>query len=61
MQFVIDTLGHPDPRSIHAILADHAAFVDAATAVVAGSRYTPARLRGASVAIEVRQVINFTP
>lgn len=61
IQFVIDTRGHPDPRSMKVVAGHYLEFADAARGVVRGSRYRPGRILGCPVSTLVQQPVFFTP
>ena len=59
LEYVVDTTGRAEPASLRTLLSTHAAFEAAARVSVLGSRYRPARLRGAAVRQLVRQTLSF--
>ena len=59
--FVIDTLGHPEPCSFHAIAATNASFEVAAFRMVLGSLFRPAEVNGHKVRVKVMQAVTFNP
>lgn len=61
VQFVIDTAGHPEPSTINIVTTPHPGFNNATKELVSKSVYRPGKVRGAAVAVLVRQSINFTP
>jgi TonB family protein len=60
-EFVVGADGVPIPSTIHVRSATDPAFAAASLALVQGSRYRPATLRGCTIPMLVQQGINFTP
>ena len=58
-EFVVDTNGRTDPRSVQVIHTAHTAFATAARTIVASARFAPARLSGAAVRCRVRLPVVF--
>jgi len=52
-EFVVDTLGRVDPKSLRIVSATHALFASAARAALPRARYAPAELEGR----KVRQIV----
>jgi TonB family protein len=52
-EFVVDTLGRVDPKSLRIVSATHALFANAARAALPRARYAPAELEGR----KVRQIV----
>ncbi|MCH6548026.1 MAG: TonB family protein, partial [Gemmatimonadetes bacterium] len=60
LDFVIDTTGHVEPRSIQVVSSLHPLFEAAARDVILGSVYRPAQARGVPVRARVQQPLSFT-
>jgi protein TonB len=60
LEFVVDTTGHVDPSSFKVISTPHPAFANAAKEMLSKSVFRPGKMRGQSVAVLVRQSINYT-
>ena len=54
VEFVVDSGGRPEPRSIRLVRTTHAAFASVARAAVGRARFTPARLGGGTVRCRVQ-------
>lgn len=59
VEFVVDTSGRAEPGSVRIVFSSHTGFDAPARDAVLGTRYRPARFRGASVRQLVRQLISF--
>jgi len=59
LEYIVDTTGRAEERSLRTLTATHPAFEAAARASVLASRYRPARL-GGTVRQLVRQTLTFT-
>jgi TonB family protein len=59
LEYVVDTLGRAEPRSVRALVSTRPEFEAAAREAVLASRYRPARLRGRLVRQLVRQTLSF--
>jgi protein TonB len=59
MEFVVDTLGRVEPRSLRVVSSTHPAFDQAARDAVLGTRFRPARARGLPVRQLARQQLSF--
>jgi TonB family protein len=59
VEFVVDTLGRAEPRTLRVVSSTHPAFEQAARDAVLGTRFRPARARGASVRQLARQQLSF--
>jgi hypothetical protein len=57
VQFVVDTLGVPDPRSFRVLQTPSAGAADSARAALPDWRFTPAELRGCRVPQVVQTVV----
>ena len=59
VEFVVDTLGRVEPRSLRVVSSTHPAFDPAARDAVLGTRFRPARARGLPVRQLARQQLSF--
>jgi hypothetical protein len=59
--FIVGADGVADTSSIRPIYSDHAVFVEWVKPLIAGTRFTPGRLRGQPVAVLVQQTVNYMP
>ncbi len=59
VEAVLDTLGGVEPGSAQVVRSDNALFDAEARAVVAGSRYRPARLGGRAVRVRIQVPVAF--
>lgn len=59
VEFVVDTLGRAEPRSLRVVSSGHPAFDQAAREAVLGTRFRPARARGMPVRQLARQQLSF--
>ncbi|HET8834139.1 MAG TPA: TonB family protein [Gemmatimonadales bacterium] len=59
LDYVVDTTGHAEARSLRTLESTHPAFEAAARASVLAARYSPARVRGRVVRQLVRQTLSF--
>ncbi len=59
LDFVIDTTGHVEPRSIQVVSSPHPLFEAAARDAILGSVYRPAQLGGVPVRARVQQPLSF--
>ena len=59
-EFVVDTLGRVEPKSVRIVSATHALFANAARAALPRARYTPAELEGRKVRQLVVLPVRFT-
>ena len=60
LDFVIDTTGHVEPRSIRVVSSPHPLFEAAARDAILGSVYRPAQVSGGLVRARVQQALSFT-
>jgi protein TonB len=60
VQFVVDTTGRVEPRSIAIVRATHPGFAEAVRRWLPHTRYSPAEARGGRVRQLVQQVVGFT-
>ncbi|UCG85080.1 MAG: energy transducer TonB [Gemmatimonadota bacterium] len=60
LQFVVDTLGVAERRTVEIIEASHLGFIDSARSIVCQSRYRPGRMRGLPVRVWSMVRIDFT-
>lgn len=59
VEFVVDTLGRVEPRTLRVVSSTHPAFDQAAIDAVLGTRFRPARVRGQPVRQLARQQLSF--
>ena len=59
VEFVVDTLGRAEPRTLRVVSSSHPAFDQAARDAVLGTRFRPARARGLPVRQLARQQLSF--
>jgi periplasmic protein TonB len=59
LQFVVDTLGHVEPRTIEVVQSSHSLFSTAARRVVTTCRYHPARAGNRPVRVRVQMPYDF--
>jgi len=59
-EFVVDTLGRVEPKSVRIVSATHALFANAARSALPRARYTPAELEGRKVRQLVVLPVRFT-
>jgi protein TonB len=59
LEFVVDTMGAVEPHSVTVLESTHPGFGRSAVESVLGSRFTPAKIRGAAVRQVVRQGVSF--
>ena len=59
VEFVVDTLGQVEPRTLRVVSSSHPAFDQAARDAVLGTRFRPARARGVPVRQLARQQLRF--
>lgn len=60
LEYVVDTTGHAEPRTIRIISSTNAQFEAPARESISKGVYKPARIRGQAVRQLVRQAISFT-
>ena len=60
VEFVVDTLGHPEMETFGTVAATRPEFTDAARRAVAAARFTPAMLQGRKVRQLVQLPFSFT-
>ena len=53
-RFIVDTLGHPEPRSIQVVESPHDSLTSAAHHALLGCSFTPGRVQGRAVRVLVR-------
>ena len=61
LEFVVDTLGRVEPRSVRTLASTQPEFEAAARRAVLASRFRPAQWRGQAVRQRARQSIRFQP
>jgi len=61
LEYVIDTLGHPEPCSFRALAATNEQFEGAAYRMILGSIFRPGSNDGRLVPVRVRQSVTFNP
>ncbi|UCD24020.1 MAG: energy transducer TonB [Gemmatimonadota bacterium] len=59
LQFVIDTAGKVEPKTLRVMSATHEDFIEPATRIVLESLYIPARVRGKPVRVLTQIRVNF--
>ena len=59
LQFVIDTAGKVEPKTLRVMSATHEDFIEPATRIVRESLYVPARVRGKPVRVLTQIRVNF--
>lgn len=60
LEFILDTLGHPEPDSYRIVSSPEPAMSAAAIRAAQEAQYRPARVGGRAVRVLVNQPINFT-
>jgi len=59
IELVVDTLGHPEPRSLRTVKSPHDSLSITARADVLGCEFTPGRIRGRPVRVLTQVPVDF--
>jgi TonB family protein len=59
IELIVDTLGHPEPRSLRTVTSPHDSLSITAQAAVLGCEFTPGRVRGRPVRVLTQVPVDF--